>query len=204
MARIDDYYNAKKITAESLAGKSLDRIGETSGFSIKEGNTIIVPFLNRTYNVSFPDFSFMDADAPEKEVPIAEQVLILHYLSAMSDIEPFGEWIAYREIPGAAFYYSAFVKRAADPAKKVFGENLDAFHAAALKIDGKRIEDGDAGYEFQIFPKVPLRVIIWEGDDEFEASANILFDKSAGNFLSPEDAAWLAGMVIYRLAALSR
>jgi hypothetical protein len=46
--------------------------------------------------------------------------------------------------------------------------------------------------------------ILWEGDDEFDAEANILFTESTGECLSPEDAAWLAGMVVYRLMALSR
>ena len=34
--------------------------------------------------------------------------------------------------------------------------------------------------------------------------ANILFDKNIGRILSPEDVAWLAGMVVYRLMALAR
>jgi len=49
--------------------------------------------------------------------------------------------------------------------------------------------------------QVPL--LLWEGDDEFPAEANILFDELCGKILSPEDADWLAGMLIYRLIALS-
>jgi len=51
---------------------------------------------------------------------------------------------------------------------------------------------------------VPLRLILWQGDNEFPPDASILFDETAGDYLSPEDAAWLAGMVVYRLAALSK
>jgi hypothetical protein len=51
---------------------------------------------------------------------------------------------------------------------------------------------------------VPLQLILWEGDNEFPAEANILFDKTIGRILSPEDVAWLAGMVVYRLIAFSR
>jgi hypothetical protein len=47
-------------------------------------------------------------------------------------------------------------------------------------------------------------MILWIGDDEFPPEANILFDQTIGDFLSPEDVAWLAGMVVYRLIALSR
>ena len=65
-------------------------------------------------------------------------------------------------------------------------------------------DTGDAGFDFTVFPKVPLRLILWQGDDEFPPDASILFDETAGDYLSPEDAAWLAGMVVYRLAALSK
>jgi hypothetical protein len=45
---------------------------------------------------------------------------------------------------------------------------------------------------------------VWEGDDEFPAEANILFDAAVGDYLSPEDAAWLASLAVYRLMALAR
>ncbi|MBW2591755.1 MAG: DUF3786 domain-containing protein, partial [Deltaproteobacteria bacterium] len=73
----------------------------------------------------------------------------------------------------------------------------------ALALKGTAIEPGDAGFEFSILPKTPMQLILWEGDDEFPAEANILFDKTAGEILSPEDAAWLAGMLVYRLIAIS-
>jgi len=50
---------------------------------------------------------------------------------------------------------------------------------------------------------VPLQLVLWEGDEEFSSEANILFDENIGDVLSPEDAAWLAGMLVYRLISLS-
>jgi hypothetical protein len=205
MARIDDYINAKKIAAESLAKESFEAILHGSGFEAAANNLFRIPFLNRTYRVGFPDFGFQDESEIEKEVPIQEQVLILHYLMGSPSISaPAGNWIAYREIPGAAFYFSAFVKRATDPLKKVFGRNTAGLLKAAEHLNAEKIEAGDAGLEFKIFPKIPLQMILWEGDNEFEPEGNILFDESIGQILSPEDAAWLAGMVVYRLMALSR
>ena len=204
MARVDDYFNAKKISVEALSKLSLETIADCSGFQKTGDQTLAVPFLNRTYQMQVPEFDFSDTADANADVPIQEQVLILHYLSAMRTLSPAGEWIAYREIPGASFYFSAFVKRAIDPLKKVFGKNTAGFVAAAEKLGGKRIDIGDAAYEFEMFPKVPVQLIIYEGDDEFEPEANILFDATAGEFLSPEDAAWLAGMVVYRLMALAR
>lgn len=207
MPRIDDYINAKKLAVEKLVKHTFTDLAGSSGFErVKAGgrtDSFRIPFLNRVYLVSFPEFDFTDEADADKEVPIQEQVIILHYLTGVSRAQLSGNRIAYREIPGASFYYSAFVKRAIDPLKKVFGADIDKFKKAAGYLNGTATEPGDAGFEFAILPKAPLQLILWEGDDEFPAEANILFDELCGKILSPEDAAWLAGMLVYRLIAMS-
>ncbi len=204
MPRIDDYINARKLALEELSRIPFEVIVERSGFESPSENTFQIPFLDRIYLVSYPQFEFNDQSVSEKEIPIQEQVLILHYMMAPAMPSPTNHWIAYREIPGAAFYFGAFVKRAVDPLKKVFGENLAGFTRTAQKLHPQEIENGDAGFEFRVLPAVPLQLILWAADDEFPAEANILFDKNIGQILSPEDVAWLAGMVVYRLMALAR
>ncbi len=204
MPRIDDYINAKKIAVQELDKDPFDSIVKRSGFKTVSNDLFEVPFLNRVYHVTYPGFEFEDKEEQEKEVPVQEQVLILHYMMAKSPPVASGKWIAYREIPGASFYFSAFVKRAIDPLKNVFGSNTAGLIKAAEKLDGKAVDTGDAGLEFNVLPKVPMQLIVYEGDEEFPAEANILFDETAGKILSPEDAAWLAGMLVYRLMALSK
>ena len=204
MPRVDDYFNAKKIAVESLSKETFNDLAVSSGFESPAENTLIVPFLNRTYTVSFPEFDFVDQDDAEKEVPIQEQVLVLHYLMGDKTAQPSEDWVAYREIPGATFYFSAFCKRAIDPLKNVFEGNLEGLDKGAQILEATGVDFGDAGYEFKPFPRIPVRMILYVGDDEFPSEANILFDSSAGDILSPEDLAWLAGMIVYRLMALAR
>lgn len=204
MPRIDDYINARKLAVDMLSRESFAAIAKRSGFRIPDGQSLQIAFLDRTYRVSYPLFEFRDQADNEKEVPIQEQVLILHYLMATEIPDMSGQWVSYREIPGAAFYFGAFVKRAVDPLKKVFGGDIAGFCRAAEKLQARKIENGDAGFEFTMLPSVPLQLILWQGDNEFPAEANILFDQTIGRILSPEDVAWLAGMVVYRLIAFSR
>ena len=203
MPRIDDYKAAKEIAAQKVSNRPLSEILEATGFEVSADGQIRIPFLDRTFLVDFPGLTFKDQQDPSSEVPVQEQVLILHYMVPESIPAPSGKWIAYREIPGAAFYFSAFVKRAIEPLKKVFGQNPAGLVKAANVLDGKKISPGDAAFEFAILPKVPLQVILWAGDEEFPAEANILFDQTIGDILSPEDAAWLAGMLVYRLISIS-
>jgi len=203
MPRIDDYIEAKKLAVEKLVSATFSDLAAKSGFEQVKTDHFRIPFLNRVYRVSFPAFDFTDEADADKEVPIQEEVIILHYLMGVSRAQLTGNRIAYREIPGASFYYSAFVKRALDPLKKVFGSDVEKMKKAAEYLNGTPTEPGDAGFEFAVLPKAPLQLILWEGDDEFPAEANILFDDLTGKILSPEDAAWLAGMLVYRLIALS-
>ncbi|MBW1768065.1 MAG: DUF3786 domain-containing protein [Deltaproteobacteria bacterium] len=205
MARVDDYINAKKIAAEKLSKKSFKDVCQRSGFEPVNENTIRAPFLDNVYQITFPAFEFrIESQENDTEIPLQEQVLILHYMLGEGPSNLSGHWVSYREIRGASFYYSAFIKRAVDPLKKVFGQNISGFKQAADRLCGIAIESGDAAFEFRIFPRVPLQLILWEGDDEFPAEASILFDETVGKILLPEDIAWLAGMPVYRLIALSR
>lgn len=203
MARVDDYQQARDLAAKQLAAKPLETIAHRSGFEAVAANALKVVFLNRTYQIRYPDFTFIDEADPQAEIPLQEQVLILHYLEKCRP-KLNGKWIAYREIPGAGFYFGAFFKRAVEPLKNVFGNNAKAFRHAAEKLNGVSIQTGSHGFEFRVMPYAPVQLILWEGDDEFSPEANILFDDSVGSYLSPEDAAWLASLTVYRLMALSR
>jgi len=203
MARIDDYIAAKKIAVQQLTKTPVAEIAQRTLFETPDPEVFRVPFLDRVYRVGFPDFNFEDEADPSRDVPIQEQILILHYMQAGSPRKPPGNWIAYREIPGAAFYFSAFVKRTIEPLKKAFGQNVSGLVRTSKQLSAKAVEPGDAAFEYKIFPKVSLQVILWEGDEEFSPEVNILFDATIADILSPEDIAWLAGMLAYRLIALA-
>jgi hypothetical protein len=50
-----------------------------------------------------------------------------------------------------------------------------------------------------VLPRVWLAVVLHLADEEFPASANVLFDASASHYLPTEDLAVLGGMLTGRL-----
>jgi hypothetical protein len=204
MSRIDDYLQARKIAIEKLKSESFDALIERSGFEPAGPAGFRVPFLDRLYSMDFPACNFIDLSEDAKEIPLQEQVVILHYLLGAGAGNPTGEPIPYREIPGASLYHSVFIKRAVDPLKSVFGRNPSRLSEVAGNLGGKKAAHGDVGIEFFILPKVPIQLILWEGDEEFPPEANILFDRSIAKIHSPEDAAWMASLLVYRLIALAK
>ena len=78
------------------------------------------------------------------------------------------------------------------------------FLKAGKKLGGKKMEMGDSSITFHPFPKIPITLILWKGDEEFSPQGTILFDSSIKNFLGGEDIAFLTDTTVYKLMAISR
>jgi Domain of unknown function (DUF3786) len=207
MARIDDYRKAVQLGRVALEGKNPKRIADRSGalFQADGGDrvTLILPFLNRDVAISWLELEFRFKDTGE-EVPVQQQVLILHYLNGVQGAEVEGEWVAYQEVPDGKFYLDAFLRRAKIPLVNAFGKQPEKLLSVAREVYGaKPFDHGDLSVVVQAFPRVPVALILWEGDDEFPPEGNLLFDRSISKILSAEDIAWLAGMIIYPIMGMA-
>jgi hypothetical protein len=210
MARINDFRQAREISRSGLLERDPGVIANLSGAVLKENEqgakSISLRFLNRDLNISWPDLEF-SYEGPDKEVPIQQQVLILNYLNGACNSNGAaitGEWASFQDMPDGRFYMDAFIKRAKEPLIRTFGDNprrmidlaIDAFGASPLYF-------GDFSVAVKALPLVPVLFIMWAGDEEFPADANILFDKNISMILAAEDMAWLAGMVVYPLVGMA-
>ena len=151
MARVDDYIKAVALGKEELIGKDPKQIARRSGavFVAAENgkDRISIDFLNRKIDISWPDLEFSDS-VGSKEVPIQEQVLLLHYLNLTHDIKISEEWIAYQEVPDGKFYLDAFIRRAKNPMVQGFGNNPELLVKLATEFYGATpMEQGDLAVE---------------------------------------------------------
>jgi len=205
LARTDDFINAFKLAAAELKDRDPAEVSRLSSVDFDpEEQEYRFDFIGRPHAACLPDFKIRLIDS-EQDVPVQEQGLILHYLNAADGTPPTGELITYREVPSGEFYYAAFVKRAEAPLLSVFGQSARGLVEAAGYFGGEPVADmGDAAVKIQALPQVALTLVIWEGDDEFEPSGKILFDKNVSHYLSTEDIAVVSGMVVYRLMRQAR
>ncbi|MHA2296609.1 MAG: DUF3786 domain-containing protein [Candidatus Hodarchaeales archaeon] len=127
--------------------------------------------------------------------------LVIHYLVHVKNIEVTNDLMTFRQLPrGGNVYYPAFNNRAIEPIVKRFGNNPDDLHHASLRIGGTPLKEGDASIKVSVFPKIPVTVIIWKGEESIPPSANILFDRTAKDQLPVEDLAVIGGLIANRLA----
>ena len=64
---------------------------------------------------------------------------------------------------------------------------------------GIKSNEGDVSVRINLLSYLPVTYIIWAGDDEFEPSGNILFDKTAAGWLCAEDLVVAASLGAYEL-----
>jgi hypothetical protein len=200
LPREDDFISTINIAADELKEKDPVAVGRLSqtGYD-PEKREFTLDFIGRPHTVQWPEGKVQAMDT-DLEVPLQEQGLILHYLNKADGSDVTGELITYREVPSGEFYYPAFVKRAEAPLITVFGRDVSRLIEAGKMIGGEASSDmGDVALRVQAFPSVALTLVIWEGDDEFEPTGKILFDKNIQHYLSTEDVAVLSGMAVYRL-----
>ena len=208
MARIDDYKKALELGKKNLEGKDPNLIANLSGADFEAGSEgkadLTLDFLNKKIVLSWPDLDFYFKGSVD-EVPVQQQVLLFHYLNGAKGSEVTGEWISYQEVPDGKFYMDAFIRRAKNPLVQGFGNQPELLVKLATEVYGARpLDQGDFSVMVQALPKVPVALILWKGDEEFPPDGTILFDRSIFSFLSAEDIAWLAGMIIYPLMGMAR
>jgi hypothetical protein len=153
-----------------------------------------VPFWGKPCLVHHPDGTVQDG-ATGEELPIITQILVLHYLIQADGTPMANQWVAFREMPGGLGYDSAFQGRAEHRLSTEFGRDLESFTRAAEALGGERITYGDAGFLFRIFPRLWMAAVLYVADEEFGASASVLFDGSAAHYLPTEDLAVLGGLL---------
>jgi len=211
MARIDDFVLARELSKKELAGKDINSIALFSGASLNkdiEGHikTLSLRFLERGVTISWPELEF-SYNVSKDEVPIQQQVLLLHYLNGAFNAGAAGakdEWISFQDLPEGRFYMDAFIKRAKSPLLGAFGNDPKRMAELASKIyNASPGSFGDYSVMIKALPMIPVVLVLWQGDDEFPPDGNILFDRGISEILPVEDIAWLAGMTVYPLVGMA-
>ena len=120
-------------------------------------------------------FEFEAADGAADAPSLGLAALV--YLARTGAASPSGEWISPCELPsGAAFFRGPHDVPAAAIAER-FGRDVDSFRAACERLGGRPLPFGDAAYALDLFPRLPVAVLVWRADDEFPARAAMLVDR---------------------------
>lgn len=105
-------------------------------------------------------------------------LFIIYYLLESRIIEPTGEWISEKDIPGGTTFFRGPHEIPTHLICTRFQNDTAAFQKKCEQLYGHPIAMGDAAYRFDITPCLPVAVLFWAGDDDFPSEAKLLYDRT--------------------------
>lgn len=152
-------------------------------------------FMGHLYQVDYPAFAIRPISKEEGEKDlfagsIPAQTFILRYLLEGQYVQSTGRFMTFREVPCyGELYFKPYEGRCLKRLTYGFGYKIKAFSETMEKIPGaEKISMGDVGYEFELINGYKMRFALWEADEEFPPSAQILYsDNFPFGFHDAED-----------------
>jgi hypothetical protein len=178
-------------------------IAERSGATIDHDGNLRVAFLQREYVIDHAEWSVTYADGGAVP-PSIMQSLILTYLYTADGTPPIDRWVGFRELPSGLFYAQAFQGYTGDELIRHLNGDVAAFKQAGEKLKGAALAIGDAGYVFQVLPRLKLAVVMWSGDEEFPPQAQVLYQETAPHYLMTEGLAIVGSLLIGQIVKAAR
>jgi len=197
------YRDALEIAWKRFREEGPERLGREGGAAPgSKPGTLVLRFLEEALEID-PGRGTITVEGSGEPVPGDLELLTLHYLLGAPGVAPSGEFASFRELEGGELYYSVYQGRAIQPLFKVFGARPEQLIDLGRRLGAERLKLGDLSLRFSVFPKFPVTLAIWRGDDEVPGSANLLLDKRASRILPTEDIADLAAHVAAHLVQLA-
>jgi hypothetical protein len=195
-----NYQQAFELACVRIKEMDLEERARKAGADYQRGENgekIIVSFFSEPYHIHFPQIEF--SSPTKKTLSLVARILLLHYLMRADGSPLTGKWVGYKDIPGGLLYASVFARRVTEPLVRKFGKSAKGFREIGIKLGGEPADVGDASFILGVFPFIPLQYVLWEGDEEFPPTVQLLFDASVDHYLSLEDIVVLGQMATGRL-----
>lgn len=165
----------------------------------------VITLLNTEYVVNLSDKQiFSNQPGPEPtEAEFLEQLCILAYLINAQDMPPTNKFVGPEHLPSGQFFFRGLHSLPTRKLEEAFGKSPERLYEVSRQFNAKICEFGDASVEFHALPRIPIAIIIWGDDDEFEARASILFDQTAGSQLPLDALGAIANLTVKALLKAS-
>ena len=163
------------------------------GFNVCDNGCIVDPF--HQYKVFDPSNTSIPWSVPYHSMAIAEMLCLLTTYAHARDISLTGKLISARALDAL----HRFTVQDREVQQLLDYRELD-FHALKTKSSffSETLEYGDFAFILRPLPRIPVSIILWEGNHQVPSGCSVLFDTTITHYL-PNLAIELAGLSIWRL-----
>jgi len=165
---------------EDLRSRSSEQILRHDGVKRSpETRGYAVSFLNAAYLVD-PDserITELNPD-PDRELTEEFQILLIRYLVSEYGGPIDGKNVSEKDFPGGVTFFQGPHALHTPPIAKIYGRDPEAFQTRCRELGATPVPYGDKAMRFLPFPQIPVTYVLWKEDEEFPASASVIFDTS--------------------------
>jgi len=162
-------------------------------------DSLIIPFYATPFRVSTEGVF----DQAGKQANFAISVVLFQYVfHCPAGIPTAGDWVTFREFKNSGPLGDYFTSNNNKIIDTTFAGNLGALQSACTRLCGRLFDNEpswDFSAEFDMLPRIPIRLRFNDTDDEFPAQCSILFRQSAEAYIDMESlaigATYLTGML---------
>ena len=151
-----------------------------------DGEAFTVGLLNRKFAISHPAYAIRALDDGPLP-PLPTQTFLLRYLLEGKSLPAKGGWLTFREMPWGELYIKPYTGRVLTRAAFTLGTRVAAFRKAAQAMGAQEVKSGDAGFLFPLVGEYAMQILVWEGDEEFPPSAQVLYSDNFADGFAAED-----------------
>lgn len=162
---------------------------------------LYINYYNETYRLDRTTGMITLCSDPERTLTFNTIMSIYNlFYYSKPGAKPSGEFVPFRLVKRASPFDDAFRRTVLIPLAKTFTGHLKELDQACQALCGTPIRQGDVGYVIHAFDCMPVTIVFWDADDEFEAQANLLFDADITDFIHEETVCCIAADLARRLA----
>ncbi|MDR1044329.1 MAG: DUF3786 domain-containing protein [Candidatus Adiutrix sp.] len=181
---------------EKLPGRDLAANAGRLGLRVQPDGGVIVRLLARDYRVDQKGAAAVDG----LPAGLTRLSLAASYALSQALAEASGDFLPLRRLSGLVEGRGSYDREAVSrPLERRFGEDVPALEEAVRRLEGRdegRDLSGARSFIFYPLPRLPLRLLFHEADEEFPAEFRLLFPVNATEFMDFEALAFLAGALV--------
>lgn len=158
-----------------------------------DSQRLYLTYFSMPFAISRRDGTITCLDRPEMEIGFNQEMNffnMFHY--AVEHPVPSGKLVPFRDVKRVYPFEAAYVRTILKPFAKRFTGHVGELKRAFEALHAQPLKQGDAGGRLDILPGLQMAVTFWDGDEEFAAQANMLFDSNITDFMHEENVVCVA------------
>ena len=163
-------------------------------------NALYITYFSRKIRIDRKNGYISYVDFPEEVPGFNTSITIynmFHY--AVENPRASGKLVAFREVKRVYPFEAAYRQTILKEMENLFEGHTEEMRRGCERLNGRKMPQGDVGYILPVFPFLEIAVLFWDGDEEFPAQANMLFDSDITDFMHEENVVGVAADAVHYL-----